>query len=38
MKYIYIVLLVSLFAGCGYKADPIYVNDTKQNIKINNKK
>ena len=30
LRYIYIVLLFSLlFVGCGYKADPIYINDTK---------
>ena len=29
-KYIYVILLFSLlFIGCGYKADPVYIDDTK---------
>ncbi len=36
MKYFYTILLFSLFfVGCGYKADPIYVDETKQ-IKVEN--
>lgn len=28
MKYIYTMVMVSvLFIGCGYKADPIYVDE-----------
>ena len=31
MKYIYIILILSsLFIGCGYKADPVYVDDSKK--------
>lgn len=33
MKKIYIVLTIFVListTGCGYKADPIYVDDTKQ--------
>ncbi len=34
MKYIYTILLVSLFfVGCGYKGNPKYVDETKQ-IKV----
>jgi len=34
MKYIYTILIFSvLFIGCGYKSDPIYVEDTVQNNK-----
>ncbi len=30
MKYIYVILVLSLFVtGCGYKADPVYIDDTK---------
>ena len=30
MKYIYTILLFSLlFVGCGFKSNPIYVDDTK---------
>ena len=33
MKYMYTIVMVSvLFIGCGYKADPIYV-DTKTDTK-----
>ena len=33
MKYMYTIVIVSvLFIGCGYKADPIYV-DEKTDIK-----
>ena len=34
MKYIYTVVIFSfLFIGCGYKAAPIYVEDTTQQNK-----
>jgi len=31
MKYIYIILVLScIFTGCGYKTDPIYIDDTNK--------
>lgn len=31
LKYIYTsLLLLTLFNGCGYKGDPIYIDDTKK--------
>lgn len=34
MKLIYASVLISiLFVGCGYKAEPIYVDDKKENKK-----
>ncbi len=35
MKYIYVSLLLSLiFIGCGYKADPIYVDENSKKEKV----
>jgi len=31
--FIIIMILSSLFVGCGYKADPIYVDDTQGKTK-----
>jgi predicted small lipoprotein YifL len=34
MKYIFtLIVLVIVFSGCGHKADPVYLNDTKVEIK-----
>jgi len=34
MKFIYISLLLSIiFIGCGYKADPVYVDNSEKNLK-----
>lgn len=34
MKYIYTLLIFSfLFTGCGYKAPPVYVEDSVQQEK-----
>lgn len=34
MKKFYVILFISLiFTGCGYKADPVYVEDSKKEIK-----
>ena len=34
LKYIYASLLFCfLFVGCGYKAEPVYTDDTKENRK-----
>ena len=34
MRYVLSVLLISsIFVGCGYKADPIYVDNIKQENK-----
>ena len=29
MKYVYIILIFSIFiVGCGYKTDPVYIENT----------
>ena len=34
MKYFSIFILLSIFfIGCGHKADPIYIDDTKKTTK-----
>jgi predicted small lipoprotein YifL len=38
MKILFCSLLIlSVFTGCGYKADPVYVNDTKKETYVGNK-
>jgi len=33
MKYIYTILIISvLFIGCGYKAEPIYIDNKEVKI------